>query len=218
MLSHSKWGPDRKHLLQLHNSLIVSKLSYGSEIYSSATKPRLNALNAVHHAGIRIATRAFRSSSIQSLLVDAGVFPLELIRQSHIIKYWVRAQRIPSSLSYPVIFNENSSQFFENKPLYPKPFSVRVRIILEDLEISRGKVFPVRYSAFPPWKLPSVEYCSSLIGYKKDSSEDVIRQHFLNHLGSHNTSVHVFTDGSKSDAGIGFGLYFLIYLLWGFTS
>ena len=83
VLSNNKWGADRKRLLQLHSSLIVSKLSYSSEIYSSATKPRLNALNAVHHAGIRISTGAFRSLPIQSLLVDAGVFPVELIRQSH---------------------------------------------------------------------------------------------------------------------------------------
>ena len=39
VLSHTKWGADKKHLLQLHNSLTVSKLSYGSENYSSATKP-----------------------------------------------------------------------------------------------------------------------------------------------------------------------------------
>ena len=121
---------------------------------------------------------------------------MELIRQSHIIKYWVRAQRLPSSISYSVAFNESNSWFFENKPLYPKPFSVRVRIILKDLEISKGKVLPVRYSAFPPWKLSSVEYYSCLIGHKKDSSDAVIRQHFLNHLESHNSSVHVFTDGS----------------------
>ena len=138
----------------------------------------------MHHAGIRIATGAFKSSPVQSLLVDAEVFPLELIKQSH-IKYWVRAQRLPSSLSYSVVFNENNSRFFENKPLYPKPFSVRVRIIIEDLEISKGKALPVRYSAFPPWKLPSVEYCSCLIGYKKDSSGGIIRQHFLIHLESH---------------------------------
>ena len=89
-----------------------------------------------------------------------------------------------------------------------KPFNVRVRIILEDLEISEGKVLPVRYSAFPPWKLPSVEYCSCLIGYKKDSSDGVVRQHFLNHLESHNSSVPVFTDGSNSDTGVGFGVVF----------
>ena len=79
--------------------------------------------------------------------------------------------------------------FFENKPLYPKPFSVRVRIILEELEISKGMVLPVRYSAFHPWKLPSVEYCSCLVGFKKDSSDGVIRQYFLNHLENHKSCV-----------------------------
>ena len=179
VLSHTKWGADRKHLLQRHNSLVVLKLSYGSEIYSSATKPRLNALDAVHHAGIRIATGAFRSSLTQSLLVDAGVLPLELIRQSHIIKYWVRSQRLPSFLSYSVIFNENNPQFFETKPLYPKPFSVRVRIILEELEISKGKVLPVRYSAFPPWKLPSVEYCICLADLKRTVQMVLLENIFL---------------------------------------
>ena len=29
---------------------------------------------------------------------------------------------------------------------------------------------------------------------------------FFNHLESHKSSVHVFTDGSKSDAGVGFGV------------
>ena len=62
--------------MQLHNSLVTSKLSYGSEIYSPEKKYRLNALDAVHHAQIRIATGAFRLSPIQSLLGDAGVLRL----------------------------------------------------------------------------------------------------------------------------------------------
>ena len=70
------------------------KLSFGSEIYSSSTKIRLSVLNAVHHAGTRIASRGFRSSPIQSLLGGAGVLRLELIIQSHIIKYWVRARKL----------------------------------------------------------------------------------------------------------------------------
>ena len=53
-----------------------------------------------------------------------------------------------------------------------------------------------------------MEYCICLIGYKKDSSDGVIRQNFLNHLESHNSSVHVFTEGSKFDAGVGFGVVF----------
>ncbi|WP_435336452.1 hypothetical protein, partial [Klebsiella pneumoniae] len=41
VLSHTSWGADRKTLLFLYKSLILSKLDYGSEIYSSATDARL---------------------------------------------------------------------------------------------------------------------------------------------------------------------------------
>ena len=113
VLLHTKLGGcDRRHLIQLHNALVISKLSYGSEIYSSATKLRLSTLNAVHHAEIRIATRSFRSSPVQSLLGDAGVLQLKLIRQSHIVKDWIRARRLPNSHSYSLIFNNDDSHSF----------------------------------------------------------------------------------------------------------
>ena len=48
---------------------------------------------------------------------------------------------------------------FENKVFYPRSFSFRIEIIVEDLEIPGRKVLSVRYLAFPPWKLPFEEYC-----------------------------------------------------------
>ena len=51
VLSHTTWGADRKTLLRLHESLILSKLD--CEVYSLATPERLLILQAVHHAGAR---------------------------------------------------------------------------------------------------------------------------------------------------------------------
>ena len=90
VVANTNWGADRKIILKLHKSLIVSKLLYGCEIYSSASPNRLAILDSVHHAGIRLATGAFRSSPISSLLIDAGEIPLELYRQSSVIRYWFK--------------------------------------------------------------------------------------------------------------------------------
>ena len=60
----------------------------------------------------------------------------------------------------------------------------------------------------PPWKLPSVKYCNCLVSFKKDSSDDVVRHHFLNHLESDDSSVFVFADGSRSNAGVGSEIVF----------
>ena len=214
VLSCTKWGADRKHLLQLHRALVVSKLSYGSEVYSSATKPRLDCLNSVHNAGVRLSIGAFKSSPITSLLVDAREIPLELIRQSNLIKYWIRIQRLPDSLTFTVIFKKSFNCFY-NKASYPKPFGLRVKEILEEFQIPKGKILPVKYPAFPPWKMPSVEYCRPITESKKDQLDFVIRQKFLDHVDDHRNTISIFIDGSKSDAGVGFGVLFPNFSLSG---
>ena len=96
VLSHTTWGADRKHLLQLYKALVLPKLNYGCEVYSSAAKAKLEILNSVHHAGIRYATGAFKSSPIglPSLLVDAGELPLYLHRQCSMVRHFFRIQRL----------------------------------------------------------------------------------------------------------------------------
>ena len=80
ILSHVGWGADRQHLLQLYKALVLPKLLYGCEVYSSAQQSKLDILNSVHHAGIRYTTGAFRSSPITSTLADAGEIPLSMYR------------------------------------------------------------------------------------------------------------------------------------------
>ena len=61
-------------------------------------RARVRVLDYVHDAGIRLATGAFRSSPIPSLLVDAGVLPLNFRRQSSLLRCWFRTQRLPESV------------------------------------------------------------------------------------------------------------------------
>ena len=112
VLSHTTWGSDRKTLLRLHHSLILSKLSYGCEVFSSFTVNRLKILNSIHHAGVRLSTGAFKSSPIPSLLVDACELPLDLYLQSLLVRYWYRLQRLPDSLALKAV---NNQRFFNFK-------------------------------------------------------------------------------------------------------
>ena len=208
VLSHTSWGADRKHLMILYKALVASKLSYGCEIYSSATKSRLAILDSVHNGGIRLASGAFKSSPIPSLLVEAGELPLDLCRQSLLVRYWYRIQRIPESLTCAVVFNNKYFNRYDNQPRTPKPFGYRVYKLLEELYIPKVKIWPAKYSVVPPWKLPAVKYCECFPGTKHEISDEMLRFTFLDHLQDHEDSVMIFTDGSKSDAGVGFGVYF----------
>ena len=69
-LAHVSWGADRTLLLRLHNVLVLSKLDYGCQIYASAGETVLQRLDAVHHEGLRLALGTFKSSPIESLLLN----------------------------------------------------------------------------------------------------------------------------------------------------
>ena len=58
----------------------------------------------------------------------------------------------------------------------------------------------------PPWNLPSVEHCRCFSGRKQEVNADVLRISFLEHVLDHEGSSLVFTDGSKSDAGVRYGV------------
>ncbi|MPC58898.1 hypothetical protein E2C01_052909 [Portunus trituberculatus] len=112
ILSHTSWSADRDTLLLLHRTLILPKLEYGCKIYSSATEARLRVLDSVHHAGVRLATGAFRTSPIPSLLVDDGFWPLDLRRQSSMLRCWFRTHRLPDSVPCISILRDLHSQVY----------------------------------------------------------------------------------------------------------
>ena len=207
-LSHTSWGADRKHMLVLYKALVMSKLAYGCEVYSSATDYRLKTLNSIHNVGIRLASGAFKSSPISSLLVDAGEMPLELCRQSLLIQYWYRIQRLPASLTSKEVLRKCCFNYYNEHPKCPKPFNFRVQKLIEEYDLPLNKVQAVKFSSVPPWKLPNIKYCNCIQSCKKDFTDDELRLLFLEHLSEHLNAVFVFTDGSKSSAGVGYAAVF----------
>ena len=79
---------------------------------------------------------------------------------------------------------------------------------MEQLGVPRMKVHPVKYSVVPPWKLPVVEHCKWYPGKLHEMGKEFLRVSFLEHMEEHPNSIMVFTDGSKSDAGVGYGVIF----------
>ena len=142
------------------------------------------------------------------MLVDAGELPLDLRRQSLLVRYWYRIQRIPDSLTCKTIFNDRYFNIYDKYSSFPKPFGYRVLNLLDEFDIPRIKIQPIKYSAVPPWRLPSAKHCRYFTGTKQDLSDEMIRLTFLEHVEEQSDSILVFTDGSKSDAGVGFGVVF----------
>ena len=136
VLSHTTWISDRKTLLRLHHSFILSKLSYGCEVFSSATVNRLKILNTIHHSGVRLSTGAFKSSPISSLLVDACELPLDLYLQSLLVRYWYRLQSLPDSLALKAV-----NSLAHQNATYLHPSTVAIAINGDAIRVEITKIF-----------------------------------------------------------------------------
>ena len=61
----------------------------------------------------------------------------------------------------------------------------------------------------PPWQIPDISFCKELTLIKKSSVPDYyLRNLFIEHFALHEGSVPIYTDGSKSEDGVGFAVIF----------
>ena len=95
VVAHSEWGADRKVLLRLYQSLIGSKLDYGSIVYESACKSYLKILDSIHNEGLCLVLGAFRTSPVDSLHVEANEPSIYTIRQKLALQYILKSSVIP---------------------------------------------------------------------------------------------------------------------------
>ena len=130
VVSNYNWGADRKSLLKLYDSLCMSKLDYGCQIYSSACKTKLHELDVLHNAGLHICSGAFRTSPVESIYVDTDELPLDLRRQELGLRYITRLKSgIDTNPAFRILTQCNIDKF--NKPSLPKPLQIR---ILEEVQ------------------------------------------------------------------------------------
>jgi hypothetical protein len=157
VLASTSWGADRTCLLKVYHSLILSKLDYGCEVYSSARKSILNKLSPIQHSALRLCSGAFRTSPVDSLYADCCEEPLELRRKVLSLNYFFRTS---SFINHPV-HNHSISPYlirlYNNRPSQTPPFNLRVKQILESFSCDNVDILTVN-DFNPPWKTHNFKF------------------------------------------------------------
>ncbi|KAI5742864.1 hypothetical protein M8J77_012058 [Diaphorina citri] len=199
MVSCKKWGVRRSVLLRFYKSFTLPILDYGCFIYGSAKDHVLNKLNTVHHAGIRIATGAMRTSPVVSLYADSGIPPLSLRRSKLMLNYVSKIGASPSNPAHKVLFQQDMSRiiFTVSKP---KPLQVRFREwgTFSNL-LNSSKIAPYMW-VVPPWLNCPPPVDQSLSNNKKSDTAPVAYQKKFCETINNKYANHTicFTDGSKT--------------------
>lgn len=200
VLAGCSWGADRSSMIKVYTSLIRSKIDYGCIVYSSANLKMLSTLDSVHHAGIRLATGAFRTSPVSSLCVEAGLAPLVVRRYQLACGYIGRLKFNHNNPAWKPIFQPKSRRFSENHKL-PAPLGIRAGRYIEKIRHLQTTTEEFNY---PPWTIELPLLDMTLSNHRKNNTSNFtylagyqkIKNKFRN-------STFIYTDGSKSNNDVG---------------
>ena len=79
-VSNNKWGSSQSKLRILYKSMILSKMDYGSFLYSTAAETHLKKLDRIQYAAARIILGALQPTPTLFLETEANLMPLQIRR------------------------------------------------------------------------------------------------------------------------------------------
>ncbi|XP_043198372.1 uncharacterized protein LOC122368480 [Amphibalanus amphitrite] len=194
----------------MYRVLIRSKLDYGCFIYDNTSHSIKRTLDTVHHSAIRIATGAFRTTPVDSLLADAHEPPLGLRREALGMRYALKLRQFPFHPSYGAVYSSGFRSIFghptDTRRSKPAPFCLRMQTLFAESGIRPRDVIRMdsHVVGTPPWRLVTPEVDVSLAATRKrDVPGPVLKAGALEHIASYGDCVACYTDGSKTDVGVG---------------
>ena len=111
------WGAGQHTLLKLYIILIRSKIDYGCFIYGATRKFYLKSLQRVHHEGLRLVLRDFRTSPVKSLYSEANESPQKLGFTKLDIQFYSKLKSLPSNPAFDCTFNPERQNLFEQREI-----------------------------------------------------------------------------------------------------
>lgn len=201
-LSHCSWGAHESSLISIYRGLIRSKLDFGSNVYSSANKRDLRALNVVQNTALRLALGAFRTSPVESLYREANEPPLWLRREQLQATYAAKLSSDSNNLTHQLVFKPNLISSYNSNSKTPKPLSYKV-LHLQGSEMM-ANTNQVQQTTTPPWisVLPVTD--TSLSKHvRMNTSPAIIKASFHKEIQKYNYDLILYTDASKTQVGVG---------------
>ena len=201
--SHVK---SRSTLIALHQALVLSRIEYGDIIYGSAAKSWLRKLDPIHTSCLRSISGAHCLSYETDILIDNNMESLAFRREKHSIAYATKILAIPNHPLFEAIKPENNSKFENARK---KPFTYRAHQLIDQYGINRH-IDSITISTSPTWNIKNLRINDDMKFIKKDHmTPAIVQRHFQIIKARHRRrrDRFIYTDGSKMDNKIGYGIY-----------
>jgi hypothetical protein len=205
MVKNSHYGSDERMLIKLHKCLTQSIITYGTVVHENVCKSSKYQLEIPNNIGTKIAIRAFVTTPTISCLVESGTLTIEYLRHKAIMKTACKVMCNPHHMLHNALLrsceNHRTGRY--------KTFVYHMRSLLEKAQLDiHTKVNTNHHSLKPVWKSPPLCIDKSLTIHDKHTTNDAIIHFEFNKLLHKYQDYDIYyTDGSKTDSGVGFGIY-----------
>ena len=200
-IASSKCKTSSDILLNVYKSLILSKIEYGSQAYSTAAPVLLNELDPIHNQALRICLGAFKTTPLESLYVESNINSLEKRRHLSNMVYHFRVIQIEKQ--------NRHSNIADNKTILSgtniSTLGFKIKQCIQQYQVGELEILKLKPLIIPPWLIPKIDICFKLSEKSKSKCTiEELKQSFYEH--KHISRISMFTDGSKSVNGTGAGV------------
>ena len=207
MISSQKYGATQNCLMKIYRIYIRSKLEYGAIAYASASSNELKKIDVVANDALRIASGAFKSSPVDSLYVLCDEMKPSERREILTMRFFLK---LKASLNNPA----NKCTTSQNEVLLrnknQSPFSIRSADIiakynLPDLYVKPFFSYLLHRCTTPKYAIPPATLNQDLCKYPKQHTSPAIFKILFRSIidARYQNFQKIYTDGSKSDDGVG---------------
>ena len=209
IVSNNNWGADQKTLKTLYTSLIVSKISYGDILYTTASKTNLKRIDRIQYEATRIILGALKCTHTTKLEAEAEIMPLTLVRKKHLAAYGCSALSVPKHPVAKLLKDRYTAQLEQQIPMSNKiqPISEQLNVELLSLNIKLSQIPQIPMESNYETHTASCKD-NLLIARKCDLTPKQWNIQFGNLTKTfYPKHLHVYCDGSKSSTGVGSAAY-----------
>ena len=199
-------GADRTVLLRIYKTMIRPILDYANQILDGPGNKTVEGLESIQNTCLRIATGALRTSPILPLLVETNIYPLHMRRMDLTLRYCMKIQDRSDHPCEKLIDDESALHTVDRdymKRISGFPVYERLMETCEKMDFAFPRDVVYKQRTIPTWKISRCKL-EKLTGVKKDMIDPIhIQCMFQEYRQEHLDFEFIFTDGSKSAAGVG---------------
>ena len=201
-VSHHHWGADRSTLAMMYRALVLNKINFGAEFYTTASETDLKILDVMQNECLRIITGCRKTSPINALEVETNFPPLSIQRKELVLKYYNRLRHVPVNIMPHSLLENIEQQVTNNWNRCSKPpLVVRADNLLQELDIEKFDCTQQTLGeVFAPWER-EVEVNVSMQEEPIEILNSVAIQNLFRELfiEKYRNTTFIYTDVSKTD-------------------